>query len=71
MTSLEETSYENIKEMFQQFTPFYELWTTIDNWEANMKVWLNDDFLSIDPSKLEEDVDESSPAVNGSECLAR
>ena len=64
LTSLEETSYENIKEMVQQFTPYYELWTTIDNWETNMKSWLNDDFLSIDPTVLEETVDASARLIN-------
>ena len=59
LTSLDETSYENIKEMQQQFTPFFELWTNIDDWENNMHGWVNDDFLSIDPTKLEESVGEA------------
>ena len=64
LTGLEETSYENIKEMNQQFTPFFDLWTTIDNWEANQTTWLNDDFLSIDPTKLEESVGDAQRLIN-------
>ncbi len=50
--------------MSQQFTPYYELWTTIDDWESNMNSWLNDDFLSIDPNKLEEIVGEAQRTIN-------
>lgn len=50
--------------MVQQFNPFYELWTTIDNWEVNMKSWLEDDFLSIDPTKLEETVGDAQRLIN-------
>lgn len=61
---MEETSYENIKEMQQQFTPYFELWTNIQDWEANMKSWLNDDFLSIDPTRLEESVGDAQRTIN-------
>jgi len=50
--------------MFGQFTPFYELWTTIDDWESNMQSWLNDTFLTIDPTKLEESVSEAQRLIN-------
>ena len=29
LTNNDETSYEHIKEMCNQFLPYYELWTTI------------------------------------------
>ena len=64
LTNIEETSYENIKEMFGQFSPFYDLWTTIDNWESNMASWLNDDFLTIDPTVLEESVGDAQRLIN-------
>jgi len=41
------------------FLPYYELWTQIDLWESNMKSWLNDDFLTINPTNLEEAVGEA------------
>jgi len=50
--------------MFQLFTPYYELWTTIDNWESNMKSWVNDDFLSINPTNLEESVGDAQRTIN-------
>jgi hypothetical protein len=61
---MEETPYDHIKEMQQSFTPFFELWTNIDNWENNMKGWVNDDFLSIDPTKLEESVGDAQRTIN-------
>ena len=64
LTGLEETSYENIKEMFQQFTPFYDLWTTIDNWQTGMESWVNDDFLSLNPTTLEESVGDAQRTIN-------
>ena len=64
LTAIEETSYENIKEMQQQFTPFFDLWTTIDDWQSSMKSWTNDDFLSIDPNKLEEHVGDAQRLIN-------
>lgn len=64
LTGLEETPYENIKEMMGQFNPYYELWTTIDNWESNMTSWMNDDFLSIDPTVLEESVGDAMRTIN-------
>jgi dynein heavy chain len=45
--------------MVNDFTPFYELWTTTDVWEKSMHSWLNDDFTTIDPTFLEETVDTS------------
>jgi len=64
LTGLEETVYDSIKESVQTFTPFFELWTTIDNWEKCMKSWLNDDFLTINPSVLEETVGDSQRLIN-------
>ena len=64
MTNNDETNYDNIKDAFTLFTPFYELWTTIDDWQSNMETWLTDDFLSLDPTKLEESVGEAQRIIN-------
>jgi len=50
--------------MTQQFTPYYELWTNIDDWQSNMETWTNDDFLSLDPTKLEESVGDAQRTIN-------
>jgi hypothetical protein len=50
--------------MFNIFTPYFELWTQIDIWETNMVSWLNDDFLTINPTNLEESVGEASRIIN-------
>ena len=36
LTNEEETSYDNIKQMLSDFTPFYDLWTTTDLWKVQM-----------------------------------
>ena len=64
LTNNDETNYDNIKEAFSAFTPYYELWTTIDDWQSNMETWLTDDFLSIDPTKLEESVGDAQRIIN-------
>ena len=45
--------------MLNDFTPFYELWTTTDLWKAQMSTWMSDDFEKIDPAAMEEQVDNS------------
>ena len=64
LTGIEETPYDDIKESQQMFTPYFELWTNIQDWEGNMKSWLNDDFLSLDPTKLEESVGDAQRIIN-------
>ena len=36
LTGQEETNYDHIKNMVNDFTPFYELWTTTDLWRVSM-----------------------------------
>jgi dynein heavy chain len=59
LTNEEETNYDNIKQMLNDFTPFYELWTTTDLWKLQMSTWMADDFEKIDPAQMEEQVDNS------------
>ena len=43
--------------MLNDFTPFYDLWTTTDSWKVNMTTWVHDDFEKIDAVIMEETVE--------------
>ena len=43
--------------MVADFTPFYDLWNTIDLWKGAMTSWVNDDFEKIDAVAMEEQVE--------------
>jgi dynein heavy chain, axonemal len=57
LTGEEETNYQVVKDIVADFTPFYELWTTIETWENCHKLWRQEDFDKLDPMLLEETVD--------------
>ena len=49
--------------MTKEFLPYYNLWTTVDNFKKSHKSWLHDDFEVLDSAKLEETVDSSSKTL--------
>lgn len=57
LTGEEETNYELVKAIVQDFTPFYELWTTLEQWENAFKNHYVEDFDKLDATALEEMVD--------------
>lgn len=49
--------------MVKEFQPYYNLWTTVDNWRKSYKSWMYDDFSLLDAQKLEETVDQSNKTM--------
>jgi dynein heavy chain len=67
MTGEEETNYEVVRQNLTDFTPFYELWTTVETWYTSMKQWKTEDFEKLDAQALEEMVDNSRK--NAAKCI--
>jgi len=47
----------------KKFQPFYNLWTTVENWKTSYKSWLHDPFEELDAAKLEEIVDAANKTI--------
>ena len=63
LTGQVETNYDNLRDMVNNFSPFYDLWTTTDEWKASMHSWVHDDFEKIDAALLEEQVENSQKTL--------
>jgi hypothetical protein len=57
LTGEEETNYDQVKQTVNDFTPFFELWTTVETWNISHKQWICEDFDKLDAVLLEETVD--------------
>jgi len=64
LVELPDSDYADINQMNKEFTPFYNLWTTIDIFRKSHKSWLEDDFNELDAAKLEEIVENSFKTLN-------
>ena len=60
LTGLPDTDYSQIALMVKEFQPYYNLWTTVDNWKKSHKSWMYDELALMDSQKLEETVDNSN-----------
>ena len=49
--------------MIKEYNPYYNLWTTVDNWRKSHKSWLYDDFGELDAPKMEDTVDTSNKTM--------
>jgi dynein heavy chain len=49
--------------MNKEFSPYFNLWTTVDLWRKSHKSWLHDEFALLDAQKLEETVDNSNKTM--------
>lgn len=49
--------------MIKEYQPYYNLWTTVDNWRKSYKSWLYDEFAILDANKMEETVDNSNKTM--------
>jgi hypothetical protein len=49
LTGLDPTDYSKIGLEEKSFLPFFNLWTTVDNWKNSHKSWLHDPFEDLDP----------------------
>ncbi len=63
LTGLPDTDYSQIGIMVKDFQPYFNLWTTVDNWRKSYKSWMYDDFAILDSQKLEETVDTSNKVM--------
>lgn len=63
LTGQSETDYTSIHIMNKEFLPYYNLWTTVDNWKKSYKSWMYDEFAMLDAQKLEETVDASNKTM--------
>lgn len=64
LTGQEETNYDNINLALKDFEPFYNLWTTTDQWRKSHKSWLHDAFDQMDAIELEEIVENAEKTMN-------
>jgi hypothetical protein len=63
LTGLDPTDYSKIADENKKFTPFFNLWTTVDNWKRSHKSWLHDPFEDLNAFKLEDTVDTSNKTI--------
>ena len=64
LTGQDETNYDNINATVKDFEPFYNLWTTTDQWKKSHHSWLNDGFDQMDAVALEEIVENAEKTMN-------
>lgn len=53
---LNETDYSNLTVLSKEYEPYYNLWTTADDWFTNHRSWLNDPWDELDAPDMEEKV---------------
>lgn len=53
--------------MVKDFQPFFNLWTTVDNWRASHHSWINDPFDELDAPKLQDTVESAYRTL--AQCL--
>jgi len=63
LTAQPDSDYTNIGLMMKEYQPYFNLWTTVDNWRKSHKSWLYDEFAELDAGKLEETVDNSNKTM--------
>ena len=63
LTGQGDTDYSQIGNMTKEFQPYYNLWTTVDNWKKSHQSWMYDDFSLLDANKMEETVDQANKTL--------
>ena len=48
------TQYTALKDVNKLFEPYYDLWTSVDDWTRWEKAWLNDSFLTLDAEDIDK-----------------
>ena len=54
--NLPSTDYSSLKKTVETFDPFYQLWTTSNNWRTHSASWMNDSWTKLDAEQVERDV---------------
>ena len=49
--------------MIKEYQPYYNLWTTVDNWKKSYQSWMNDEFSQLDANNMEDTVDSSNKTL--------
>lgn len=47
LTGQDPTDYSKITDEAKKFQPFFNLWTTVDNWRKSHRSWLHDAFEDL------------------------
>eukprot|EP00741_Cyanophora_paradoxa_P002452 tig00000076_g2377.t1 len=50
------TEYSSLNKIVKDFEPYSQLWLTTNDWLNWKQVWLNDPFTSLNPEKMEKDL---------------
>lgn len=56
LMGLNETDYSNLTILKKEYEPYYNLWTTTDDWFTNHRSWLNDPWEDLNAPDMEEKV---------------
>ena len=56
LMGLNESDYSNIQVLNKEYEPYYNLWTTVDDWFSNHKSWLNDPWEDLNAPDMQEKV---------------
>ena len=57
--------FTSLPAMIKEFKPYFDLWTTVEEWKKSYNSWLNDPFDEVDAGKVEETVDNSNKTLSG------
>ena len=57
--------FTSLPAMIKEFKPYFDLWTTVEEWKKSYNSWLNDPFDEVDAGKVEETVDNSIKTLSG------
>ena len=60
----EVTDYSSLEAMKKEFMPFYQLWTTVEEWRKNHHSWIYDPFDEINPQSVEDISDNSNKVMS-------
>lgn len=56
--------YTTLPALIKEFKPYFDLWTTVEEWKKSFNSWLNDPFDEVDAGKVEETVDNSNKTLS-------
>ena len=63
--------FTSLPAMIKEFKPYFDLWTTVEEWKKSYNSWLNDPFDEVDAGKVEETVDNSIKTLFKSKELSQ
>ena len=64
LMGLNETDYSRLQQLNKEYEPFFNLWTTSDDWFKNHNSWMNDPWEQLNAPDMEENVTNSIKTIN-------